>query len=105
MQKIEEIRFIAYDKIDESQETRWPYLFGKLEAILKEFDLLPEIANLTKDRGEMVITVEKDFDQDMAQAMLARLKSIFRVTHYEYDLEPDDWYGTKPHVAYGFYEK
>lgn len=107
MQAIKEVRFIVYNdgkKANEENAIKWTRIFGKIENILEDFGIMPEVATITQDGCEMVVSLHEDFTIEKAIMVLTPLEKLFKVTHFDFETEPDEWDETAPHVCYGFYE-
>ena len=104
MQLIREIRFINLD--DEKtcnpdvREARWSRVFGKIENILDDFEIMPEVATIVRSGLEMVINLDRPFTFREAIELLERLECVFKVSTFEYETECE-----YPFISYSFYEK
>ena len=108
MQMIREIRFINLDDEKtcdpDARESRWSRVFGKIEDILDDFNIMPEVATIIRSGVEMIISLDRPFSFNESIQVLERLEKIFKVSHFEYETECEDS-DEYPHVSYAFYEK
>ena len=111
MHSIKEIHFICFEDEEgkviskAEHESRWAKVFGKIESILDDFDILPQVTNITRDGKEMIVKVERKFTFDDAIQLLARLEEIYKVTHFDYSTEGEDGKSIEPHLSFELYEK
>lgn len=103
MREVKEIWFIIHD--EDEQEQRWPKLFDKIENLLDDFGIMPDVAEVTRHEVMMEVALDRDFFFGDALKMLKSLEEIFEVTSFEYETESDAWDESSPHVKYIFKER